>query len=116
MKDGAEDIEDIAEEPDDDKGEGEAIGGGAAEVFDYLRGKDYDPAGNRYGSGGCQGSCCVLQHCVREELPANTAQCFEPHGHVSDICLPFCEATCTRVRCCKEDIVESELGVNMAFT
>ena len=37
LKDGAENVEDIAEEPDDDEGEGEAVGGGAAEVFDYLR-------------------------------------------------------------------------------
>jgi len=45
LEDGAEDVEDIAEEPDDEEGEGEAVGGGAPEVFDYLGGEDYDPAG-----------------------------------------------------------------------
>lgn len=59
MEDCAEDVEDIAEEPDDDEGEGEAVGGGAAEVLDYLRGENNDPAGNGYGSGGSQDSQSV---------------------------------------------------------
>lgn len=49
MQDGAEDIEDIAGEPDDDEQEGEAIGGGASEVLDDLWREDYDPTG--YGDG-----------------------------------------------------------------
>ena len=44
MQDCAEDIEDIAESPDDDKGEREPIGGGAAKVLYDLRRVDDDPA------------------------------------------------------------------------
>ena len=49
MQYGAEDVEDIPKQPDDDEDEGERIGGGAPEIFDYLRGEDDDPAG--YGDG-----------------------------------------------------------------
>ena len=48
LQDRPKNVEDIAEEPDDDEDEGKTIGGGAAEVFYYLRGVDDDPAG--YGN------------------------------------------------------------------
>ena len=43
-----ENVEDIAESPDDDEEEGKAIGGGAAEILYDLRGVDDNPAG--YGN------------------------------------------------------------------
>ncbi len=51
MKYGAEDVADVAREPDDDEEDGEAICGVAAEVFQDLGGEDYDPAGDGDGSG-----------------------------------------------------------------
>jgi len=53
LKDGAQDVEDIAEQPDDDEDEGEAIGRCATEVLDYLRGEDNDPACYGYGPIQC---------------------------------------------------------------
>ena len=44
LENGAEDVEDIAKEPDDDEQKGETICGGAAEVLDNLGGEDDDPA------------------------------------------------------------------------
>ena len=51
MQHGAEDVEDIAQQPDDDEEEGQASCGVAAEVFEDLRRKDDDPAGYGDGSG-----------------------------------------------------------------
>lgn len=48
MKDCTENIEDIAEKPDDDEDERKTIGGGAAEIFYDLRGVDDDPVGYGY--------------------------------------------------------------------
>ena len=45
MEHGANDVKDIAQEPDDYEEEGEAGGGVAAEVFEDLGRKYYDPAG-----------------------------------------------------------------------
>ena len=50
LEDGTEDVADVAGEPDDDEEDGEAIGGGAAEVFEDLGGEDDDPAGDGDGS------------------------------------------------------------------
>lgn len=52
LEDGAEDVKDVAEEPDDDELEREAVGGGALEVLDDLGGEDYDPTGDGDGAGG----------------------------------------------------------------
>ena len=51
MKYGAEDVADVAGEPDDDEEDGQAICGVAAEVFEDLWGEDYDPTGDRDRSG-----------------------------------------------------------------
>lgn len=51
LEHGAQYVEDIAEEPDDDEVQGEAVGGAAAEVLDDLRAEDDDPASNGDGSG-----------------------------------------------------------------
>lgn len=61
MEDGAQDVADIAGEPDNDEEDGEAIGGGAAEVFKDLGREDYDPAGDRDGSGN--GRAYVSNQC-----------------------------------------------------
>lgn len=50
LKHGSQDIKDISGQPDDDEKQGEAIGGPAAEVFDDLRRKDDDPAGDGDGA------------------------------------------------------------------
>ena len=50
MQDSAENIEDIAEKPDDDEDEGKTVSGGAAKIFYDLRGVDDDPAGYGYGT------------------------------------------------------------------
>jgi len=49
LKDGAQDVEDIPEEPNNDEDEREAIGGRATEILNDLRGEDHDPACYRYG-------------------------------------------------------------------
>ena len=48
MQDCSDNVKNIAKEPDDDEGEGKAIGGGPAKIFYDLRGVDDDPAGYRY--------------------------------------------------------------------
>lgn len=51
LQHGAQNVEDIAEQPDDDKLDGEAFGAAAAEVLDDLGREDDDPAGDGYGAG-----------------------------------------------------------------
>lgn len=50
LQDAADDVEDVARQPDDDEGDGEALGGRAAEVLDDLRGEYHDPAGDGDGA------------------------------------------------------------------
>ncbi|KAI4141491.1 MAG: hypothetical protein LQ340_007632 [Diploschistes diacapsis] len=52
LEDGAEDIEDVAGQPDHDEKDGEAFGAGAPEVFDNLGREDDEPAGYGYRTGG----------------------------------------------------------------
>ena len=76
LQDGTEDVEDIAEEPDDDEKKGQAIGGGAAEVLDDLGGKDDDPAG--YGYGAVEKMSVLVIAWVGRvvvDSPANTTDC-----------------------------------------
>ena len=51
LEDGAEDIKDVADEPDDYELQGQAVGGAATEVLDDLRGEYDDPGGDGYGTG-----------------------------------------------------------------
>ena len=46
LQNGAENVEDVAEEPDDNEVQRQAIGGAAAEVLDDLGGEDDDPGGD----------------------------------------------------------------------
>lgn len=46
-----------------------------------------------------------------EDLPADTAQCFEMHVHGGIFRLRFCEWTCSWMRCFEEDIVDREVGI-----
>lgn len=50
MHDGSQDVEHVAEEPDDDELDREAVCARAAEVFDDLGGEDDYPAGDGDGA------------------------------------------------------------------
>lgn len=73
LEDGAEDVEDIAQQPDDDELDREAVGRVSSEVFYYLGREDDNPGGNRYRAGQTslklverQASCHTA--CVRGAL------------------------------------------------
>lgn len=100
LQDRPKNVEDIAEEPDDDEDEGKAIGGGAAEVFYYLRGVDDDPAGygnrttkrqitiGRYEGMGSLTRRCRLRLRYPSEGPAIVETWRQQHG----VLLPRIEA------------------------
>lgn len=46
LEDRTNDVEDIAEEPDENENQGKAVGRVAAEVFDNLGREDHDPTSN----------------------------------------------------------------------
>ncbi len=78
LQDGAKDVEDIAEQPDDDKLDRKALGAAPAEVLDDLGGEDDDPARNGDGTRGtkrflsvvgfgliCRCGACAAVACVK---------------------------------------------------
>ena len=77
MQDCSNNIENIAEKPDDDKGEGKAIGGRAAKIFYDLRGVDDDPAGYGYRTEKRQNLKGLSGGGRKETLPGDAAQGFK---------------------------------------